>query len=100
MGIRVENIHYGAIPVITCDYCGTRIHSAKDGNYEWAGVSSALGERMAIYFLHKWCSPAHEAQHGIVLNSMELAVLLPQLAQNLQLDWGEAYSHAEMLSDL
>jgi hypothetical protein len=99
MGIRIENTTHGAIPIIVCDYCGTRIHSAKDGNYEWAGVSSTVGQRMAVYFLHKWCSPAHEAQHGIVLDSMELAVMLPQLAQSLQLDWDEASVFAEILGD-
>jgi hypothetical protein len=100
MGIRIENTTHGAAPVIICDYCGTRIHAAKDGNYEWAGVSAAPGQRMAVYFLHKWCSPAHEAQRGIVLDSMELAVMLPQLAQNLQLDWDEASVFAEILSEM
>ncbi len=100
MGIRIENTPHGAGPVIICDYCGTRIHAARDGNYEWAGLSTALGERMAVYFLHKWCSPAHEAQSGIVLDSMELAVMLPYLAQNLRLDFDEALCHAETLSEL
>jgi hypothetical protein len=55
---------------------------------------------MAVYFLHKWYSPAHELQHGIVLDSMELSVLLPYLAQSLALDWDEANTHAEILSDI
>lgn len=100
VGIRIENTNSGAVPVIICDYCGTRIHAAQDGNYEWAGVSTTPGSRMAIYFLHKWCSPAHEAQHGIILDSMELAVMLPYLAQSLQLDWDEASRHTETLSEL
>jgi hypothetical protein len=100
MGIRIENTTYGAAPVIVCDYCGTRIHTTKDGNYEWAGISTAPGQRMAVYFLHKWCSPAHEAQRGIILDSMKLTVMLTYLAQNLQLDWDEASVHAEILSDL
>jgi hypothetical protein len=99
MGIRIENTTTGAAPVIICDYCGTRIHAARDGNYEWAGLSSEPGKRMAVYFLHKWCSPAHEAQRGIILDSMELAVMLPYLAQNLGLDWEEALSHADFLSE-
>jgi hypothetical protein len=99
MGIRIENTTQGAAPVIICDYCGTRIHSARDGNYEWAGVSLTPGQRMAVYFLHKWCSPAHEAQRGIILDSMELAVMLPQLGQSLQLDWEEASAYAEILSE-
>jgi hypothetical protein len=99
MGIRIENTTNGAIPVIICDYCGTRIHAARDGNYEWAGVSSELGACMALYFLHKWCSPAHEAQHGIVLDSMELAVLMPYLAESLQLDWDEATTYAHLLNE-
>jgi hypothetical protein len=99
MGIRIENTADGAAPVIVCDYCGTRIHAAKDGNYEWAGISTTPGQRMAVYFLHKWCSPAHEAQRGIILDSMELAVMLPQLAQNLALDWDEASVFAEIMSD-
>jgi hypothetical protein len=99
MGIRIENTVHGATPVIICDYCGTRIHAARDGNYEWAGVTSTRGHRMAVYFLHKWCSPAHEAQHGIVLDSMELSVMLPHLAENLQLDWEEALSQSDALSD-
>jgi hypothetical protein len=100
MGIRIENTTYGAAPVIVCDYCGTGIHAARDGNYECAGLSTEPGKRMAVYFLHKWCSPAHEAQRGIVLDSMELAVMLPQLAQSLQLDWDEASFYAEILSDI
>ena len=99
MGIKIENTTNGATPVIVCDCCGTRIHSARDGNYEWAGVSTATGERMAVYFLHKWCSPAHEAQHGIVLDSMELAVLMPYLAESLKLDWDEANTFAQLLSE-
>jgi hypothetical protein len=100
MGIRIENTTCGAAPVIMCDYCGTRIHAARDGNYEWAGLSTEPGKRMTVYFLHKWCSPAHEAQRGIALDSMELAVMLPQLAQHLQLDWDEASRYAEILSDI
>jgi hypothetical protein len=100
MGIRIENTTHGAAPVIVCDYCGIRIHAARDGNYEWAGLSTEPGKRMAVDFLHKWCSPAHEAQRGIILDSMELAVMLPQLAHNLQLDWEEASFYAEILSDL
>lgn len=99
MGIRIENTEDGAIPVVVCDYCSTRIHAAQDGNYEWAGVTSAPGERMVVYFLHKWCSPAHEAQHGIVLDSMELPVLMPYLAESLQLDWDEAAKYAHLLSE-
>jgi hypothetical protein len=100
MGIRIENTTDGAVPVIVCDYCGTRIHAARHGNYEWAGLSTDIGKRMSVYFLHKWCSPAHEKQHGIMLDSMELSVLLPYLAQSLQLDWEEASVYAEILSDL
>jgi hypothetical protein len=100
MAIRIENTQDGATPVIMCDYCNTRIYAAREGNYEWAGVSSARGERMAVYFLHKWCSPAHEAQHGMVLDSMELSVLLPYLAENLQLDWDEASAYAQLLGEL
>lgn len=99
MGIRIENTEEGAAPVIVCDYCGTRIHAARDGNYEWAGVSTEVGKRVSVYFLHKWCSPAHEKQHGIVLDSMELSVLLPYLSNNLQLDWDEATVHARLLSE-
>jgi hypothetical protein len=100
VGIRVENTAHGAVPVVVCNYCGTRIHAAKDGNYEWRGVSSTVGQRMAVYFLHKWCSPAHEAEHGIVLDSIEPAVMLPQLAEHLQLDWDEASVYDEILDDL
>jgi hypothetical protein len=100
MGIRIENTTHGAAPVIVCDYCGTRIYAARDGNYEWAGVSTEPGRRMAVYFLHKWCSPAHEKQRGIILDSMELTVMLPQLAQTLHLDWDEAQGYAETLSEL
>jgi hypothetical protein len=39
---------------------------------------------MAMYFLHQWCLPAHEAQRGIILDSMELAVMLPE--------WERAFS--------
>lgn len=99
MGIRIENTTEGAVPVIVCDYCGTRIHSAKHGNYEWAGVSTEQGKRMAVYFLHKWCSPAHEKQHGMILDSMELSVMLPYLSQSLELDWDEAYVHAQIMSE-
>lgn len=99
MGIRIENTDSSAIPVNVCNYCGTRIHAARDGNYELAGLSSAPGERMALYFLHKWCSPAHEAQHGIVLDPMELAVLMPYLADSLELDWDEATTFAHLLSE-
>ena len=99
MGIRIEKTAHGASPVIVCDYCGTRIHAAREGNYEWAGISTAPGERVAVYFLHKWCSPAHEALHGITLESMELSVMLPHLAQNLRVDWDEALRHAELLNE-
>ena len=99
MAIKIENTSDGAIPVVVCDYCDTRIHHARNGNYEWAGVSTAQGERMAVYFLHKWCSPAHEAQHGIVLDSMELAMLMPYLADGLRLDWDEATAYAQLLSE-
>ncbi len=100
LGIRIENTATGAGPVIICDYCGERITDARDGNYEWADVTGAPGQRMAVYFLHKRCSAAHEAARGIVLDSMELTVLLPYLAHNLDLDWDEASRHAETLSAL
>jgi hypothetical protein len=100
LAIRIENTTTGAGPVIICDYCGERITDARDGNYEWADVTGAPGQRMAVYFLHKRCSAAHEALHGIVLDSMELTVLLPYLAHNLHLDWDEATHHAETLSAL
>jgi hypothetical protein len=96
MGIRIENTTYGAAPVIICDYCGTRIHAARDGNDEWAGQSTEPGTRMQVYFLRKWGSPAHEAQRGIILDSMELAVMLPQLGKGIQLVGEEALQHTEM----
>jgi len=100
VGIRIENTATGAGPVIICDYCGERIRDARDGNYEWADVTGAPGQRMAVYFLHKRCSAAHEALHGIVLDSMELTVLLPYLAHNLRLNWYEATHRAETMSAL
>jgi hypothetical protein len=100
MVLRIENPPHGAVPVIVCDYCRTRIHAARDGNYEWAGICTEPGKRMARYFLHKWCSPAHEAQNGIVLGSMEMAVLLPYLADGLQLNWDEASIYAELMSEV
>jgi hypothetical protein len=75
VGLRIENTLHGAAPVILCGYCGTRIHATQDGNYEWAGLSTEPGKRMAVYFLHKWCSPELEAQRGIALDSMELPIM-------------------------
>ena len=57
------------------------------------------GERMAVYFLHKWYSPAHEARHGLLLDSMEQAVLMPYLAESLLLDWDEATTYAHQLGE-
>jgi hypothetical protein len=51
---------------------------------------------MAVYFLHKWCSPTHEAQRGITLDSMELAVMLPQPGKGIQLVGEEALQHTGM----
>ena len=99
MALKIEITNHGAGPVIVCDYCGERIADAAEGNYEWAGVTDTPGERVAVYFLHKWCSPAFEQRRGLVLDSMELTVMLPYLAQNLQLDWDKAWSQAETLSE-
>ena len=99
MPLKIEITNHGAGPVIVCDHCGERIADAAEGNYEWARVIDTPGERVAVYFLHKWCSPAFEQRRGLVLDSMELTVMLPYLAQNLQLDWDKAWSQAETLSE-
>ncbi len=100
MALKIEITPHGAGPVIVCDHCGDRITDAAEGNYEWPGVSNTPGQRVAVYVLHKWCSPAFEHRHSMVLDSMELTVMLPYLAQNLGLDWNMAWSQAETLSEL
>jgi hypothetical protein len=99
VALRIETTQRGPEPIVTCDHCGERITDALDGTYEWAGVTAAPGERVALYLLHKRCSPAFERHHGLILNSMVRAVLLPYLAQAMHLNWDQARTHAEVLNE-
>jgi hypothetical protein len=60
-------------PSIFCDHCGQEIVEAEDGHYQWRAavleggqVFFALkkGETTDIYFTHKHCRAAFEAESG------------------------------------
>lgn len=97
---RINDRNIMSAGMMTTTAAVRSIADAAEGNYEWAGVTDTPGQHVAVYFLHKWCSPAFELRQGPVLDSMELTVMLPYLAQNLQLDWDKAWSQAETLSEL
>lgn len=100
MALRIEITAYGADPIVVCDHCGKSITDALDGNCEWAGTPPTLGNRLALYVLHKHCSEAFEQRRCIVLESMELTVLLPALAHRLGLRWERAWLQTEAIREL
>ena len=82
-------------PVAFCDFCGERIHSASEGNYEWERVIGALSLPATMYLSHKRCSRALEQTHisraeGVVWCTMELTCLPVYLGNALGLNWADA----------
>jgi hypothetical protein len=64
----VEGRHCG--PVVYCDVCQERITDAKDGNVQWmiTDTDGQVRDRAEIYFTHKRCCHAFDAQHGEVIS--------------------------------
>ena len=71
------------LPKVFCDECGQVIERAQDGNYEW--LHNPVPGREGLYFTHKTCSNAFEAQRGgrAAWWSGELRWLPAYLAYNL-----------------
>ena len=103
--------HRGA-PVVTCDWCGDRINTAREGNCEWLSdkdsrpVESALRNsrgsdvRRTLFFTHKGCSEPWRVRNDISTKARceELDVFLFNLEHNCPFDRKEARATSEMLS--
>jgi hypothetical protein len=98
MPIKIMLTEKGAGPVIVCDYCGERIERALDANYEWDGEPQIAGDLREVYLVHKKCSEANERKVGSLLDSNELHIMLPYLADNLKVNWEAARKHADEMS--
>lgn len=75
-------------PQVFCDWCGGRIESVSNGNYEWK-VNLETREPVdgQIYFTHKQCCRDFEEAHGgrVSWASIGLGALLVYLPRNLGL---------------
>ena len=96
MPIKMLSTDLRFVPAVFCDYCGTRITTAAEGNYEWSEI---LGEddSTELYFAHKACSIGLRQAHGgneIRQLSVALEVFPMDLGNNLQVDWEEAQETA------
>lgn len=101
MPIKMMNTDRGSGPIVVCDGCGERIEHAMDANYVWDCRDDRAGTVHDVYFVHKGdCDRVVEARlvsFPDSLCSMELKVMLPYLASNLTLEWGDAEVHAQVL---
>ena len=100
MPIKMLRMDVRFVPAVFCDYCGTRINSAAEGNYEWSEV---LGDddSTELYFAHKACSIGLRQAHGgndIGHLSVALEVFPLDLGNNLQVDWDEARETARQFA--
>jgi hypothetical protein len=99
MPLMIEMTEWGAGPIVVCDHCGEPIEDAGDGNYQWLAETEHDRVRRYLFFTHKGCCDEFEATRGgaAAWYAMELIDLLPFLARNLNLDWGEAEAHADLM---
>jgi len=84
--LKAEAAH--SRPVIMCDHCGLAITDAHDGKYLWRLPDPGRSIEGTIYFSHKSCCRAFEAQSSdLTWGSTELPCLLVYLANDLRVEW-------------
>ncbi|MCE9561861.1 MAG: hypothetical protein K8U57_07390 [Planctomycetes bacterium] len=95
--IRIEG--RVAKPVIVCDHCGEEI-SARQGNYQWRVTSQGEPLDQVVFYTHKRCCRAFEANnrgdHRWCANDLDCLPLY--LANNLGVDTESAKQKAEMIA--
>lgn len=95
MPIMMMTTEDGAGPVVVCDYCGKRIVDSDGVNCIWKDENCEPGSFSDMYIVHNQCDELMQRRHGVMSNSTELDILLPQLADNVNIDWEKARQRAK-----
>ena len=102
MPLVIERFHeidgdsYG--PLVFCDFCGELIRSGEDGNVTWrVDATGHLADGGIMFFTHKGCVRAFEADQGPHWYTMGLSEFPVYLVDTLEIDWRAARRRAEYL---